>query len=121
MEQERLKLVVELHKNIWNEELLSDLLFKDTIRVLDAREFFVLEEKINGTSNEQLTILLNSQLETVLRIIRRIKIKYRDRFERRVDNILYQFQRQNWKGVKNINDNPEPLADSVGEIETDSE
>lgn len=112
-EEERFSIVLNLYKNHWTLDLLSELMFKDTLKQLEPREFFVLEEKIKGISNKELAELLKIKDATVARIINRIKIKYKDRFERRVDNVLYQFQRQNWKGVKKTNEDPEQVADSV--------
>lgn len=59
MERDKFKAVYELLKyGRWSEDLLSTELFTYAERILQPREFFVLEELINGTSDSEIVRVL---------------------------------------------------------------
>ncbi len=59
MDRDKMKAVYELVKyNCWSEDLLSGDLFTFVERVLQPREFFVLEELIRGTPEDEIVRVL---------------------------------------------------------------
>lgn len=93
IDEERLTALYLLHQqNYWSEELLSDALFGKTVEtVLTPRERFVLEEKVNGTSDKRIINILKKSspqqtfsASTLLSYESNIKRKLRDGFEQRL-------------------------------------
>lgn len=93
-----LQVVVDLHNDIYRDELLGYSFHYIYYNVLEPKERLVLESKIEGLSNRKIARLLrNKQTHlpvkeaTIKRHIRKIKSKYRNHMDVRIDNRMGLF------------------------------
>ena len=86
--QERMEVLYALHRyDVWGEDLLSDILFGNVVEsVLEPRERFILEMKVDGKSDKYIRHVLNYHapkglsLASYCMIKSRIKKKLREGF-----------------------------------------
>jgi len=75
-ELEKMKLLTQIHANIWIDEILSEL-FSFERRLLTPTEHQILEWKIEGKKNEEIAELIGCKLHTIRCRVRDIRFKLR--------------------------------------------
>ena len=83
-----IEVLVNLHKNQWDEELLDNHFFPSSFlsKVLSSRERQIIGMKVNGLVNGEIASILGIEIITVRRMLCLIKKKYREGMDTRVDD-----------------------------------
>lgn len=89
--KEREEVIRLLHKDIWSEELLGEEFLFIVERILEPRERIVLENKVEGYSDQEICKLMRIKVSRLRRIETEIKSKFRNQLDLRVDNINPKF------------------------------
>ena len=83
---EKFRIMVNLHHDIWMEELLGQMFYKE-YRLLTPVERQILELRVEGKTNEEAAKLIGCKLHTIRCRVRDIRHKYRTGVRERVDNM----------------------------------
>jgi hypothetical protein len=115
--QERMEALILLHKyDKWDERLLSDVLFGNTVEaVLTPRERFVLEMKVEGKTDKYIRHVLNHNapkgmgLKTYMDMKVDIKKNLREGFNQRLPGWVYGTDWEARRKGEETSDRPEEL------------